>query len=272
MSGTVSQRSGRAGSRRSTRGCPPSASVRSRRFRVRPSRCVSSPSSAGCLSRRSSSSRTMGSLARACSARRWSGCATARSRGASRCCCATRRTGSRAATPTRCCCSKSSSAAGIEVVFAKEPERSGTPEDELLRQFQGMIAEYERAQIAERCRRGKLHRARAGAVSVLAQRALRLPVCQEVRARRRVLRDRRARSADRAGGLRPLRRAERVDRADRPGAHRAGRADPDRDAMLGTVDDLGNAAQPGLRRAGRVRQDAQDRHTSPADAPRAPAR
>ena len=56
---------------------------------------------------------------------------------------------------------------GIEVIFAKEPERSGSPEDELLRQFQGMIAEYERAQIAERCRRGKLHRARAGAVSVL---------------------------------------------------------------------------------------------------------
>src|SRR6266536_1079183 len=55
---------------------------------------------------------------------------------------------------------------GIEVAFAKEPERSGSPEDELLRQFQGMIAEYERAQIAERCRRGKLHRARAGAVSV----------------------------------------------------------------------------------------------------------
>jgi site-specific DNA recombinase len=32
-----------------------------------------------------------------------------------------------------------------------------------------MIAEYERAQIAERCRRGKLHRARASAVSVLAR-------------------------------------------------------------------------------------------------------
>ena len=59
--------------------------------------------------------------------------------------------------------------AGVEVVFAKEPDRSGTPEDELLRQFQGMIAEYERAQIAERCRRGKLHRAKAGAVSVLAR-------------------------------------------------------------------------------------------------------
>jgi site-specific DNA recombinase len=56
---------------------------------------------------------------------------------------------------------------GVEVVFAKEPERSGSPEDELLRQFQGMISEYERAQIAERTRRGTLHRARAGAVAVL---------------------------------------------------------------------------------------------------------
>ncbi len=34
--------------------------------------------------------------------------------------------------------------AGVEVCFAKEPERSGSPEDELLRQFQGMIAEFER--------------------------------------------------------------------------------------------------------------------------------
>jgi site-specific DNA recombinase len=56
---------------------------------------------------------------------------------------------------------------GVEVIFAKEPERSGSPEDELLRQFQGMISEYERAQIAERTRRGTLHRARAGAVAVL---------------------------------------------------------------------------------------------------------
>ena len=56
---------------------------------------------------------------------------------------------------------------GVEVIFAKEPERSGSPEDELLRQFQGMISGYERAQIAERTRRGTLHRARAGAVAVL---------------------------------------------------------------------------------------------------------
>ena len=57
--------------------------------------------------------------------------------------------------------------AGVEVVFVHDDERSGTPEGELLRQFQGMIAEYERAQIAERTRRGKLHRARQGSPAVL---------------------------------------------------------------------------------------------------------
>src|SRR5512144_2196423 len=57
--------------------------------------------------------------------------------------------------------------AGVEVVFARGGERSGSPEDELLRQFQGMIAEYERAQIRERTRRGKLHRARSGHQAVM---------------------------------------------------------------------------------------------------------
>ncbi|WP_095081544.1 recombinase family protein [Mesorhizobium sophorae] len=55
---------------------------------------------------------------------------------------------------------------GVETVFIKAPH-SGTPEDQLMLQFQGMIAEYERAQILERSRRGKRHRARAGEVSVL---------------------------------------------------------------------------------------------------------
>src|SRR5450755_4496419 len=59
------------------------------------------------------------------------------------------------------------SRAGVEVIFARGGEHSGTPEDELLRQFQGMIAEYERAQIRERTRRGKLHRARTGHQAVL---------------------------------------------------------------------------------------------------------
>src|ERR1700694_5492790 len=55
---------------------------------------------------------------------------------------------------------------GVQVVFVKAPQ-SDTPEDQLLLQFQGMIAEYERAQILERSRRGKRHRARQGEVSVL---------------------------------------------------------------------------------------------------------
>jgi site-specific DNA recombinase len=42
-----------------------------------------------------------------------------------------------------------------------------SPEDDLLLQVQGMMAEYERAKIMERNRRGKLHAARAGAVNVL---------------------------------------------------------------------------------------------------------
>ncbi|MGH9102444.1 MAG: recombinase family protein, partial [Acidimicrobiales bacterium] len=55
---------------------------------------------------------------------------------------------------------------GTEVRFLKSP-RAETPEDQLLIQFQGMIAEYERAQIAERTRRGKAHRARSGTFNVL---------------------------------------------------------------------------------------------------------
>jgi site-specific DNA recombinase len=56
--------------------------------------------------------------------------------------------------------------AGTSVVFVKGP-RGESPEDALLVQFQGMIAEYERAQILERTRRGKVHRAKAGTINVL---------------------------------------------------------------------------------------------------------
>jgi site-specific DNA recombinase len=56
--------------------------------------------------------------------------------------------------------------AGTSVVFVKAPS-GDTPEDALLVQFQGMIAEYERAQIMERTRRGKNQRARSGSVNVL---------------------------------------------------------------------------------------------------------
>ncbi len=56
--------------------------------------------------------------------------------------------------------------AGVETLFIRSP-RATTAEDQLLLQFQGMIAEYERAQILERSRRGKRHRARQGQVRVL---------------------------------------------------------------------------------------------------------
>ena len=54
----------------------------------------------------------------------------------------------------------------VKTLFIKAPQTS-TPEDQLLVQFQGMIAEYERAQILERSRRGKRHRAIQGVVNVL---------------------------------------------------------------------------------------------------------
>src|SRR5262245_16157747 len=46
--------------------------------------------------------------------------------------------------------------------------RSGdSAEDQLLIQVQGVIAEYERAKIMERSRRGKLHKARTGSINVM---------------------------------------------------------------------------------------------------------
>lgn len=56
---------------------------------------------------------------------------------------------------------------GVEVIFVRNPIGRG-PEQDLLLQVQGMIAEYERAKILERCRRGKQHAARRGSVNVLA--------------------------------------------------------------------------------------------------------
>ena len=55
---------------------------------------------------------------------------------------------------------------GVEIVFLNR-ELGRSPEDDLLLQVQGMMAEYERAKILERHRRGKLHAARSGAVNVL---------------------------------------------------------------------------------------------------------
>jgi len=55
--------------------------------------------------------------------------------------------------------------AGVELVFL-DHAHDPTPEGNLLLQVQGVIAEYERAKIQERNRRGTLHAARSGSVSV----------------------------------------------------------------------------------------------------------
>jgi len=52
---------------------------------------------------------------------------------------------------------------GCQLIFLNHTP-SQDPEGQLLVQIQGVIAEYERAKITERLRRGKLHRARQGVV------------------------------------------------------------------------------------------------------------
>jgi site-specific DNA recombinase len=55
---------------------------------------------------------------------------------------------------------------GVEIVFLNH-DVGDSPEEQLLLQVQGMVAEYERAKIMERSRRGKLHAARQGSVSAI---------------------------------------------------------------------------------------------------------
>ena len=55
---------------------------------------------------------------------------------------------------------------GVDILFANR-SISTSPEDQLLFQIQGVIAEYEREKIIERHRRGKLHKAKSGKVCVL---------------------------------------------------------------------------------------------------------
>ena len=54
---------------------------------------------------------------------------------------------------------------GVTVRFTDAPDLADDPQAMLLTQVQGVIAEYERAKIAERYRRGKLFRSRAGEVT-----------------------------------------------------------------------------------------------------------
>ena len=55
----------------------------------------------------------------------------------------------------------------VEVLFLDHDRRDDSPEGEMLLQLQGMFAEYERAKIFERSRRGRRFAARQGKISVL---------------------------------------------------------------------------------------------------------
>src|SRR5216684_2707186 len=55
---------------------------------------------------------------------------------------------------------------GVELIFLNRP-LGQSPEDDLLLQVQGIVAEYERAKIMERSRRGKKHAAQSGSLNVM---------------------------------------------------------------------------------------------------------
>ena len=55
---------------------------------------------------------------------------------------------------------------GVDIIFLNTP-KAKTPEEQLSVHFKGIFAEYERAQITDRCRRGRLYRAKQGSVAVL---------------------------------------------------------------------------------------------------------
>ena len=94
---------------------------------------------------------------------------------------------------------------GVEIVFLNGDLGRG-PEGRLLLQVQGIIAEYERTKIRERCRRGRLFAARSGRVSVAGRCPLWIPLCHEAgRGRRGPLRRVVRRSPDRQGNVHMVR-------------------------------------------------------------------
>ena len=125
-------------------------------------------------------SRTTGTPGPPWSARRWSGCGTWSPGSGSTCvlCYSPDRLARKFA--YQALLIEEFTRAGTRVEFVKGP-RGDSPEDQLLVQFQGMFAEYEKAQILERYRRGKAHRAKTGS----GQRAVRRPVRLPVRAQDR---------------------------------------------------------------------------------------
>src|SRR4051794_21202321 len=149
--------------------------------------------------------------------------------------------------------------AGVEIIFLNRPIGL-SPEDDLLLQVQGMVADYERANILERSRRGKRHAARQGAVG----RALWLSLCRQARWRRGPLRDPGGRGLDRAADLCVDRPRARQHRRDLPSSPAGGHPDPERQAGLGSVYRMGHSQEPRLWWNGGLRQDPGRTDAGPA--------
>src|SRR3954447_12061246 len=67
--------------------------------------------------------------------------------------------------------------AGVEVIFLNRA-LGQSPEDDLLLQVQGMVAEYERAKILERSRRGKQACSANGLAQRVVRRSVWLSICE----------------------------------------------------------------------------------------------
>ena len=159
---------------------------------------------------------------------------------------------------------------GCKVHFTDAPEIDDDPQARLLTQMQGVIAEYERAKIAERHRRGKLYRVRAGEaifwkvpygyrrVPRTAEGPARLEIYEpEAEIVRQIFDDYVS-----GGTLGPR---------DLPPPLRARRAVPERARRVGHLDALGADPQPHLHGLGRVVSPRDDRPAPPGTEPRPPA-
>ena len=138
-----------------------------------------------------------------------------------------------------------------------------------------MIAEYERAQIRERSRRGKAHRARGGSQAVLSgapygyryvRKSQHMDAFYEIdEGEAEIVREVFDRYTERGESIADIARCAVGEWC----------SDTHRQARVGSLDGVGDAAQPCLPRTGRVRQDADHRpareaHPSGPRARRAP--
>ena len=133
---------------------------------------------------------------------------------------------------------------GVETIFLKAPH-SGTPEDQLMLQFQGMIAEYERAQILERSRRWQAPSRQGRGSLSSGWCTLWLPLHPQDQRGTGTLRGRSCRSRSCATGLRQVYGGRSEHRRDCPAATWDGGPHPSA-GSLGAIGRLGDPAQPGL--------------------------